>query len=262
MRAVLKYRFFLRKQKRIFKYLAIKYRYALLFVLTGVFFLSVFMLRTEHVDEPGIAATDSRQNNAIRKIDIDEKVCALTFDIAGNESEKDIRLTSEVINGLKAPALFFASGDFICEHEEMIKELTEKNIEIGLLLNNSFENKSREDTMLTAATENEKYYSVMNKYPKFVKVSSDKKGIISEVLRSFRQYEISYSFLPGSLPDASVSSGDICSFGSIGTKTPYIAARFISAMINEDMKPAALTDMVYDIESEVDPEGVQKNSRR
>lgn len=241
----------LRKHKRKIMIMSFRMKFINLVILMIVFSISVYMLRTK-ADIPDHNSENEDESvsvlsQEIRSVKTDEKVYAFTVNLFGYEDTKDLELTVEVLSGLKIPAAFFACTSWLGQNSEKVQDMMSMNFEFGLLFSANTEKESREEIMLTLAKENDKFYKVCGRYPKYIRIMTEKSSYLYEVISMFNLYNISSNVIIEKETDYSISGGDICSLEVIKSNSPYVAARFAGVMIDLNYKAIPLSELIYDI---------------
>lgn len=178
----------------------------------------------------------------VQKIETESNVYSLTINLSGGESEKDVKLLSQVLKGFKTKATFFTSTEWLEKNSALVEKIQNDGHYFGLIIDNGRSSMSRDETMYFLASENDRFFHVTSYYPSFVRIENDKSGKIPELLNAFGQKYVSSS-ITLSASNTEIKAGDIVSVVKVDSETPYYVAEFVGKCSNSNYVPLSLENL-------------------
>ncbi|MBE6647972.1 MAG: hypothetical protein E7614_00445 [Ruminococcaceae bacterium] len=188
----------------------------------------------------------------LKNVETSESVYSMTLNLNGKENKKDVRLLSQILNGMNVKGTFFVSVEWINDNEDLMKQIKNDGHYFGMIIDYHESFSTRNKVIYYLASQNDEYYSKTGEYPEYIRIISDKSGKIPELISAFGQKHISSSF-NFSTSENAVSEGDIVLVEKISSETPYSIASFISKCSAKGFKSISL-DLLLSIEDKKETE--------
>lgn len=218
-------------------------------------FLMCILLATANGEDTAIS-TFSKVHYPIKSVQTERKSFSLTANVSAETKERDLRLLCDVCNGLDVPVCFFLSVDLL-ENAVLTDYITESGHYLGLYIDEDLSAYSRSETMRRIAIQNDVFFTLTGKYPKYVRLASEADTKASEVLNAYCQYHIASSVTISEADSKALQQGDIVEIVSVDSESPYLTAEFLTKALKNGLEPITLKELLHDIESEVDENGLQ-----
>ncbi len=202
----------------------------LLFALLLVVGVRLWFGRNDQTDVPAIRPMDG--------VPTDASVCSVTVSLTGVENESSLKLFLSVCEGMKIRPCVFVSTEWISEHRDLLEELS--NVDLGLLLDGKWNNRTKKKTMTLLAEENERFLSLTGKFPRYVRLKQEGPDeTLSAILQSYGQICVGSR---GTLSDEP-SAGCIVDCGLLNGTTGYLLAKFCGKAIGASYQVLPLSEL-------------------
>ena len=249
----------IRAFKRLIRKTASKHKVGILRLLfVAVCILCITAIVTSLRVNEGLEVMNTESGYAIKAVETEEKKYSYTSTLTGKETLQDIYLLSNVLEELEVKVSFFVESAWLKKNTSVYEKLVAGGHIFGLFIDKDFSRDSRNEIMRYIAKENDTFYAVTGKYPKYVRVKSDNSGKINEVLNAYCQYNVSYSFILEQSGKGNIDAGNIVELDISNSDIPYIALGAISSANKKGLVAVGLNNLLYSFESEVDSNGTQK----
>ena len=194
--------------------------------------------------------TDRRSNKensinvgaTVYGIDTNKKIYSISVEISKDENRDNIQLISRIAKGFNVELTFFVTSEWIDDNSFLVNELLNNNHKLSLLVSYNKKYADREDAIEFLAEQNNVFFKHTEKYPSLVRIKKDTSGKISELIDSFRQKNISYTY--DFNEEKKISEGCIVNVNKISNSTPFEIAELISYSINEGYTHISLEKLI------------------
>ena len=193
---------------------------------------------------------------AIRSINTDESIFAVTVVISGDEDEEDISALSETCLNLGVRPVYFAQIGWIEGNMPLCEEIISRGGTIGLFIPDYILSKSRMATLDAVASLNDAFYKALGKYPRYVTCSGKDSDTLSSVLLSFGQYLLSKSGTVTASEYPQVTSGMIVELSVIDTESTGNLVACVAGALSAGISPVEMKSFLYECGSPVDENGM------
>lgn len=249
----------IRALKRAFRKTLNKHKVGMLRVLffTSCALCLAVIITTLRVND-GLEVMNAQAGYAIKSVETEEKIYSYTSTLTGKETLQELYMLSNVLEELEVKVTFFVGSEWIGKNVTVFEKLSSGGHIFGLYIDKDFSGDSRNEIMRYIAKENDAFFTVTGKYPKYVRVKNDNSGKINEVLNAYCQYNVSCSFILAQSSKGNIAIGNIVDLDASDPNVPYIALGAISSANKKGLVAVGLNELLYGFESEVDSNGTQK----
>jgi len=188
---------------------------------------SLFLRTDRKTNEKNVINSDA----IVYEVDTNQKIYSISVEVSKNANEDNIKLISRIAKGLNVEITFFVTSEWFDDNAILVNDLINNNHKFALLLSYNKISDSREDVIEFLAEQNNVFLKYTKKYPSLIRIKKDTSGKISELIDSFRQKNISYTYIFNE--EKKISEGCIINVDKISDSTPFEIAEFISYSINE-----------------------------
>ena len=162
----------------------------------------------------------------VNAVQTDNTVCAVTLSVTGIESRASLELLASVCKGMQVRPCIFVSTDWLYDNPELLPSLS--FADLGLLYERPPSKWTKKQTMLSVASQNERFMAMTGMFPHYVRFAKgEPDGFVSDALQSYGQICIGFEAM---LADA-LSAGNIIDLGLLDGTTAYSLAEFYASAV-------------------------------